>query len=92
LVDAFAASGTSVEAFCGEHGLALSSFRRWHKRLRPDATGNKHEAMAAFLPIPLANSRPGAVEVQAGDVVMRIEGGYADRLIDALVARFGDGR
>jgi transposase-like protein len=92
LVAAFAASGKSMEAFCGEHGLALSSCRRWHKRLRSDTTNEPRKTMATFLPIPLADSRPGAVEVQVGDVVVRIEGGHADRLINALVARLGGGR
>jgi hypothetical protein len=92
LVDAFAASGKSMEAFCGEHELALSSCRRWHKRLRPDATSAPRKTKATFLSIPLTTSRPGTVEMQLGDVIVRIEGGHADRVIDALVARLGGGR
>jgi hypothetical protein len=45
-------SGLTREAFCAEHGIVLSSFIRWRKKLRPGAC-----------PAPVAAPEPVFVEL-----------------------------
>lgn len=90
LFDAYSASGLSAEAFCGEHGLAKSSFRRWHRRLHISVQEETPAAMpAAFLSIPLTAPDAASIEVRVDDMTLRLEGGAALRVVDAIVARIG---
>lgn len=51
LVGAFAKSGTSRRAFCVQHGVALSTFDWWRKRLgaQPPAGGLGRNTEALFV-------------------------------------------
>lgn len=90
LFDAYSASGLSAEAFCGEHGLARSSFRRWHRRLHAPGQGEIPVAMpASFLSIPLTAQDAASIEVRLDNMTVRLEGGAALRIVDAIVARIG---
>ncbi len=65
LVAAQAASGLSVEAFCAEHDLGVTSFKRWRRRVSQPLTP------AAFVEVP-APSAPAAPE-GAGTIELELE-------------------
>lgn len=81
-------SGQTQRAFCAEHGLALSSFQWWRKRL---ARAKRAKGGASFLPIALGadGSAGGAViEIELRSRTrVRLEGEAALRAVDRLVAR-----
>ena len=71
----FEQSGQTGEAFCAEHGIVLSSFLRWRKKLRPSA---RIAPMAAHEPlfVELTSKREAAhweVELElGGGIVLRL--------------------
>ena len=81
-------SGKSQRAFCHEHGLPLSSFRWWHRRLQRGEAGQPE---VSFLPLRVsgANDIGGAlveIELRSG-TRLRLAGEAALRAVDRLVAR-----
>lgn len=49
LLDKWSGSGTSKRAFCEEHGLSLSVFRYWEKKLA--APARSKDAGPGFVPV-----------------------------------------
>ena len=69
LLDCFEQSGQTREQFCSDHGLALSTFGRWRKRLRRQAAPSpKRSSDALFVELPqdVPASQPWDVELQLG--------------------------
>ncbi len=75
-------SDQSQQAFCAEHGLAVSTFQWWRSRLK---RGAKAQRTPAFLPIAMGVS---AVQIELRSRTrLRFEGEAALRAVDQLVAR-----
>ncbi len=77
-------SGVSQRAFCVRHGLALSTFQWWAKKLRAAPT-------ASFVPLAISGVGAGSaavIEVELRSRTrLRLEGEAALKALDALVAR-----
>ena len=74
----FEQSGQTREEFCAEHGLALSSFSRWRKRLRDDSHAvapNTEDSM--FVELASQTTKPSVVP---WDVELELGGGVVLRL------------
>lgn len=66
----FAGSGVGQREFCRRHGLNLTSFQRWHKRLGDSAPGGFVE-----LTPPHASPSPWALEIElASGTILRLRG------------------
>jgi len=83
-------SGRTQREFCANHGLALSTFQWWRRRL---ADSEGHTGGAVFLPLPVnpgPTSGSGAsvveVELRSG-TRLRFEGEAAQMAVRSLVAR-----
>ena len=69
----FEQSGQTIEQFCAQQGLALSTFSRWRQRLRSDCQENTQcSPQAVFVELsrgeaPCAVVSPGDVELQLGN-------------------------
>jgi hypothetical protein len=74
LVSEQAASGKSVAAFCGEHGLRVWQFYAWKKRLRQPGT-------AAFVAVKVskaeAPAQPGPSTVRMSGIEIRHRRGWS---------------
>jgi transposase-like protein len=89
LIEAQAASGLSVEAYCRQRGVSTSSFFAWRRRLAEDATPR-------FLPVRVAEVALGnepasprpAVELERADGVrIRVfDGARRQTIVDVLAA------
>lgn len=82
-------SGRSQREFCATHGLALSTFQWWRRRL---ADASQRTRGAVFLPLPM-NPQPVAaatsvveVELRSG-TRLRFEGEAAKVAARSLVSR-----
>jgi len=82
-------SGLSQREFCANHGLALSTFQWWRRRL---ADAGQRTSGAVFLPLPM-NPQPVAsstslveVELRSG-TRLRFEGEAAQLATHSLVRR-----
>jgi putative transposase len=86
LFSAFEASGETRRRFCARHGVALSTFEWWRRRLREQARSTsaaplRSEALFVELTAPMAPIRelPGSawdVELELGaGVVLRLRRG-----------------
>ena len=75
IFERFDQSGVTREAFCAEHGIVLSSFIRWRKKLRPDvgsAPVSVPEPVFVEL-TPQGEASPWEVELELGaGVVLRL--------------------
>ena len=71
----FDQSGQTREAFCAEHGIVLSSFIRWRKKLRP---GVRTTPMAA--PDPVFVELTSKREAVHWDVELELGAGVVLRL------------
>ena len=75
LFNRFDQSGQTREAFCAEHGVVLSSFIRWRRKLYP---GSHHPPVVVndpvFVELPSKREAPHwDVELElGGDVVLRL--------------------
>ena len=72
LVEAQRTSGLTVDPFCQQHGLAVSTFYGWKRRLKDDgllsveaASGNRSEAKASPRKSVNPGEAPAFVEVTA---------------------------
>lgn len=93
LINAYSSSGLSAQAFCRKQGLALSSFKRWHKRLHSSATAAAPETSAApFLPVPLVSSGAAGIEVRVAGMDVHLHGSHAAEVLQLILARLGDGQ
>jgi len=68
----FEQSGQSIEQFCAQQGLALSTFSRWRQRLRSNCRDSQGSAEAVFVElsrgdVPSAVVSPWDVELQLGN-------------------------
>ncbi len=68
IFDRFDQSGVTREAFCAEHGIVLSSFMRWRKKLRSSPVA-AHEPVFVEL-TPQGEASPWEVELELGAGVM----------------------
>lgn len=82
-------SGLTQREFCANHGLALSTFQWWRRRL---CDSGQRTSGAVFLPLPM-NPQPVAsatsvieVELRSG-TRLRFEGEAARLAVRALVTR-----
>ncbi len=81
-------SGQSQKAFCGERGIAQSTFQWWRGRLsRSPASG----AAVSFAPLPVqadSGTRACAIEIELRSRTrLRFEGEAALRALDRLIER-----
>lgn len=82
-------SGLTQGAFCVKHGVALSTFRWWRRRL---ADSECRKDGAVFLPLPMnpepVGSATSVVEVELRSVTrLRFEGEAAQVAVRVLVTR-----
>jgi hypothetical protein len=85
LVSAFEKSGTSRRAFCARHGVALSTFDWWRKRLRAvprEAHAGRAERDALFVELtaPAAALADSRRVVPAWDLELELGAGMVLRL------------
>ena len=96
--------GQSVVEYSAEHGLALSTFRRWASRLRAQAdvaggaaSGAKAEG-AAFLAVPIRRTPPplrgdALVEVLFDTgISVKLAGDAAARVLETVMSRLSSTR
>lgn len=93
--------GQSVVEYSSEHGLALSTFRRWATRLKAhaqDGTGSAPADGAAFLAVPIrAATSPlrseALVEVlfETG-ITVKLAGDAAARVLETVMVRLSSTR
>lgn len=82
-------SGLSQREFCAKHGLALSTFQWWRRRL---ADADQGTSGAVFLPLPMSlqpvASATSVVEVELrSGTRLRFEGEAAQLATRSLVSR-----
>jgi len=67
-----ASSGLSVAAFCARHGLAVSTFYPWKRRLASEATQTPRAATPAFVEARMvpAERRPVSADDHGGGVTI----------------------
>ena len=68
----FEQSGQSIEQFCAQQNLALSTFSRWRQKLRSNCRGSQGSPEAVFVELsrgdaPCAVVSPWDVELQLGN-------------------------
>lgn len=92
VIEAQRQSALTVVEFCRRRGIAKSTFGYWSKRL---VTTKRHAPAVTlvpeFLAVPIVASGAARIEVDLGTMRMRLEGGAAARVVDALVARVASG-
>jgi hypothetical protein len=81
-------SGLAQRAFCAKHGLAVSTFRWWRKRL---ADAQRAVSQPLFIPLAVDSGAAAAasvveVELRSG-TRLRFEGEAAHAAVAALIAR-----
>ena len=88
-VEGWEHSGQTQRAYCAGHGVLLSSFQWWRRKLRgPQAK----KTLATFLPVPVAVAVAGAgtavVEIELRSKTrLRLEGEAALRAVAGLIGR-----
>ena len=90
LVDDYSDSTLSQRAFCARHGVALSSFTRWRRRLAgtspPSASSDEAPSVRAegFVPVRLARPTPsGSMSEAAAPLHLQLPGGLRIENIEA---------
>jgi hypothetical protein len=95
LVTAYEASGEALRAFCARHGVAVSTFRHWLKRLDQAAAVSPTPApRARLVPVevldePLAGS--GVIVVAGGGVRIEVMPGFDAATLKRVLATLGAG-
>lgn len=85
-------SGLPVTEFCRRRGLAKATFWWWRKRLLRVAPATVvAPPVQRFLALPLVSPVAEHVEVDLGALRVRLEGAAATRVVDAIIARLGNG-
>ena len=84
-------SGLAVTEFCRRRRIAKATFWWWRKRLAGVAQPAMVAPPAHFLALPLVAPATEHVEVDLGSLRVRLGGAAAMRVVDAIVARMGDG-
>ena len=84
-IEAWAASGMSARAFCGEHGIGPASFYSWRRRLREE--DDRAAGMEAdFVPVKIATASSISIEIlHASGATVRL---HASPSVDLLTAIF----
>ncbi len=84
-VEGWEHSGQTQRAYCAEHGVPLSSFQWWRRKLRgPQAK----KTLATFLPVPVAGAGTAVVEIELRSKTrLRLEGEAALRAVAGLIGR-----
>ncbi len=80
VVVALAASGQSLAAFAGAHGLSAERVRWWRKRLRA-----REVAPVALVPVAIVGART-PFEVVVGAAVVRVPADFDEAALRRLVA------
>jgi hypothetical protein len=80
-------SELTIMEFCRRRDIALATFGYWRRRLvQPAAVA---PPVQRFLAVPLVAPVAAPIEVDLGTLRVRLEGGAAARVIDAIIARIG---
>ena len=84
-VEGWEGSGQTQRVYCAGHGLPLSSFQWWRRKLRRPVA---KKTLAAFLPLPVAGAGAAVVEIELRSKTrLRLEGEAALRAVAGLVGR-----
>jgi len=75
----FEQSGQTIEQFCAQQGLALSTFNRWRQRLRTDCREVAQDSPESIFVELSRDDAPGAV-VSPWDVELQLGNGMFLRL------------
>jgi hypothetical protein len=89
IIDAQKKSGQSVQAFCAERALAQSTFWTWRKRLWTGKSALVCRPEPDFLAVPIrsAMSMGTGIEVEVGQMRLRLDAVAGARVVEAIVAR-----
>lgn len=87
VVEAWQASGQTMEAFARVHAIHPHRLGRWVRQLRNGVTSEKPE----FHPVRVVGARPfvsedGRIEVVVGDVTIRLPSGFAGSDLGQVLA------
>jgi hypothetical protein len=92
IIEAQRQSGLTVVEFCRQRRIAKATFWHWRKRL---VTTAKQEQVAkpahSFLAVPIVAPVAERIEVDLGTMRVRLDGAGAARVVEAIVARVGNG-
>ena len=92
IIEAQRQSDRTVLEFCRRRGIAKATFWYWCRRL---VSTEKPEQVAkpaqSFLAVPLVASAAERIKVDLGTMRVRLDGAGAARVVDAIVARVGNG-
>lgn len=80
LIDEQGSSGMSIADFCKQHDVGLSTFCKWHRRLRMNSAPAKEAFKQVKIPQPSATpdstSQGSVISVQVGqNIVLTIRSG-----------------
>ena len=92
IIEAQRQSGLTVVEFCRRQNIAKATF--WYWRKRPVTTHKQYpvaKPAAKFLAVPIVAPVAAHIEVELGTMRVRLEGAGAARVVDAIVARVGNG-
>ena len=82
LIERFERAGQTRKRFCAAHGVALSTFDRWRRKLREAVAEREEEPQALFVEL---SSPPGAeVPAPVWDVELEFGGGVVLRVRGAV--------
>lgn len=89
-VEAWAASGKSVEAFAAEHQLPAQRLRYWQKRVAAGTSARAGSEAPALLPVRVMRGSPAPVELVLSDrCVVRVSHGFDEETLLRVVTLFG---
>ena len=93
VLQAWRSSGQSVEAFARDRELPSQRLRYWFKRLGSQAGERNAGGGVSLLPVRVASSLGGAVEIQTpGGCVVRVGPGFDEDALLRVVALLGRAR
>ena len=85
LIEEFKASGKSQAQWCREKNLKIKAFSYQYRKRKRLIQNNPGDEQINWMPVKLEQLTSSKLNVRVGKVIIEIENGYDERLLQSIV-------